>query len=65
MSADEARDQLPTVKVRLADGRIVDGYTAGRQCPFARVVVGARYLAGEWSWSAIARAATTGKPIHE
>jgi len=64
MNAYEAKETLPNVKVRYS-GHNYTATTAGRYNNFATLhwEVGGSLMTTEASWAAVARAATTGKPI--
>jgi hypothetical protein len=61
MTAAEARDRLPAVPVESRSGIIHQGRVRGRLNRFATVHV--EGLALEYSWEAVARAATTNIPL--
>lgn len=67
MTESQVRSDLPNVPV-LLDGRLMVGRLSGRELPFARVALfhgdgRAALTVLEFSWTAVARAATTNNPL--
>jgi hypothetical protein len=68
MTAQEARKQLPAVNVRIGNA-VLPARVGGSDLDFAQVYVKVSVygaileIHNEWSWSAIAQAATTGKSL--
>ena len=63
MTAKEAAQTLPNVKVQFSNGKIMKGKTKGSLLKYAKVYVKPFSLPWEFSWEAIARYVNTGKPL--
>jgi hypothetical protein len=67
MTIDEAKERLPSVQVRCAANMVVLCKVSGRRNPYATVTIpcapGGRLDQHEFSWKAVALAATHGIPL--
>jgi ethanolamine utilization microcompartment shell protein EutS len=66
MSIDQVKQDLPNVRVKLPNGRIIVGYLSGRQRSFAHVIAdrgNGWESIGEWSWVSVTNAVNAGRPL--